>query len=57
MMFVNFPFEKIKRTFLLLVQRAEHFKETYIADKNKNVQKRVFGAQGKVMQDSYLSCA
>ena len=39
MMFVNFPVEKIKRTFLLLVQRAEQFKETYIADKNKNVQK------------------
>ena len=56
MMFVNFPIEKIKRTFLLLVQRAEHFKDTYIADKNKNVQKRVVQRR-KVMQDSYLSCA
>ena len=39
-MFVNFPVEKIKRTFLL-VQRAEHFKETYMADKNKNLQTHV----------------
>ena len=51
MMFVNFPAEKIKRTFLLLVQRAEHFKETYTADKNNDVEKRVFWC---TMQDSYL---
>ena len=49
--------KNIKRTFLLPVQRAEHFKETYTAAKNNDVQKRVFGAQGKIMQDSYLSCA
>ena len=55
MMFVNFPVERIKRTFLLLVQRAEHFKETYIADKNKNVQKRVVqGAKSCKLRISHV---
>ena len=36
MIFVNSPFENIKRAFLFLVQHAEDFKETYKAQKNKS---------------------
>ena len=36
-MFVNFPDAK-KQAYFFLVQRAEHIKETFTTDKNKNVQ-------------------
>ena len=46
MIFVNFPVDKFKRTFLLLVQRAEHVKETCIADKKNTCSEMCFWCTG-----------